>query len=212
MRTSVWLVRHGQTSYNKAGRYQGRSDPPLTEYGQQQAQAVARRLQRLSFTAALLSPCNRVYDTAAPILAGRSGVKVSEEPDWQETAHGGWEGLTYREVLDQYPDEVRTRFADDIDAKPAGGESLREVAERIQAAWDNLLEEHPNGRILVVTHATPVQLVLCTTFGVPISKHWRWRIDLGSVTCLDVYGDAVIARVINEVPHLLPLADDEDDV
>jgi 2,3-bisphosphoglycerate-dependent phosphoglycerate mutase/probable phosphoglycerate mutase len=203
MRTSVWFVRHGQTHFNQQQRYQSWSDSPLTSYGQQQAAALARRLQRLPFDVALVSPVGRTQATAATLLAERPTTQLVASPAWAETHHGRWEGLTYREVLARFPQEARARFASGADGKAQGGESLREVAQRIEQAWADVLHTYPAGRVLVVTHATPVQLVLCYVSGLSPEQHWRWRIDLGSVTCLDVYQSAVIVRMVNEVPRIM---------
>jgi broad specificity phosphatase PhoE len=214
MRTSVWLVRHGQTQSNLLRRYQGRGDSPLTPYGEQQMAALAVRLRPNPFGLALISPTARTRAMAEAILARRSGVLTQENPGWAESNHGRWEGMTYREVLASFPEEARARWAEGVNGRPLGGESLAEVAMRVGAAWRDLLERQRGGRVLVVTHATPIQIVLCAAFGLPPSEHWRWRIDLGSVTCLDVYAAGPIVRMVNEVPPLLaglgqPPPDDE---
>ncbi|NTV64491.1 MAG: histidine phosphatase family protein, partial [Oscillochloris sp.] len=82
------------------------------------------------------------------------------------------------------------------------GESLAEADARISDAWQRLLHEHTGGRILIATHATPIQLVLCASLGLDSAERWRWRIDLGSLTCLDVYPSGAIVRMVNAVPKL----------
>jgi 2,3-bisphosphoglycerate-dependent phosphoglycerate mutase/probable phosphoglycerate mutase len=205
MRTSIWLVRHGQTQFNKERRYQGRSDSALTLFGRLQAEALARRLRRVPFTVALHSPSQRTQHTADAILAAR-GVPLLAGAEWAEIDHGRWEGLTYAEVQERFPDEARTRFADALYGRVQGGESLAEVQARVSAAWGELLYSRPGGRILVVTHATPIRLVLCAVTGMPPADHWRWRVDLASVTAIDVYAAGPIIRMVNEVPPL-PLAE-----
>lgn len=202
MRTSVWLVRHGQTHHNLERRYQGRGDSPLTAYGQRQIAALAARLQRIPFTVALVSPAPRTQLTAQSILAGRRGMTVRLDGRWAETNHGRWEGLTYKEVLARYPDEARARWSEGINGRAQGGESLAEAYSRIAEAWRALLRDYAGGRVLVVTHATPIQLVLCECFGLAPARHWHWRVDLGSLTCLDIYPTGVITRMVNEVPRL----------
>ena len=76
------------------------------------------------------------------------------------------------------------------------------MAGRVAEGWAALLRQSPGGRMLVVTHATPIQLVLCAIAGMSPALHWRWRVDLGSVTALDVYGGGPIVRMVNEVPRL----------
>jgi 2,3-bisphosphoglycerate-dependent phosphoglycerate mutase/probable phosphoglycerate mutase len=202
MRTSVWLIRHGQTQANRERRYQSHSDSPLTSYGRRQVTALAARLRAIPFGVAIASPSERTRLAAEAILAGRQGVALREDPAWAEVDHGRWEGLTYAEVLARYPDEARARWSAGVHGKAEGGESLAEVSARIGDAWRALLRDHPGGRILIATHATPIKLIICASLGLDPQMHWRWRIDLGSLTCLDVYPSGAIIRMVNEVPRL----------
>lgn len=202
MRTSIWLVRHGQTELNKGRRYQSTTDSPLTLYGRQQAAALTRRLRRLPWTLVVVSPYERTRATAMTILAGRE-VPLVEDARWNETNHGRWEGMTFREVRVRFPHEAATRFSDPLHGRASGGESLAETTERVMDSLRALLHEHAGGRILVVTHATPIQLALCAVTNQLPTQHWTWRVDLGSVTALDAYGSSMIVRVVNEVPCLV---------
>lgn len=202
MRTSVWLIRHGQTQANRERRYQSYSDVSLTSYGRQQVAALAARLRPVPFNVIISSPSERTRFIAEAVLEGRRNVDLRTDPSWAEVHHGRWEGLTYNEVIARYPEEARVRWAGGINGKAEGGESLAEASARIGAAWRTLLREHSGGRILITTHATPIQLVLCTSFGLQPKEHWHWRIDLGSLTSLDVYPSGTIIRMVNEVPRL----------
>ncbi len=203
MRTSIWLVRHGQTQLNRERRYQGALDSPLTEYGALQAAALAARLRRTPFTEAAVSPSGRARATADALLAGRS-VARREDVRWAETRHGRWEGMTYDEVRRSFPDEAVARFADVLDGRPLGGESLAEVNRRVMDAWREILASPPGGRLLIVTHATPIQLALCSLGGLSPALHWRWRVDLASLTVIDVFGTSPIVRLVNETVKLSP--------
>lgn len=205
-RTSIWFVRHGQTQLNKERRYQSWSDSPMTDYGQQQAAAVALRLRRIPFDVILVSPVKRTRTTATMITDTRSSAPEPQEaPAWAELHHGRWEGLTYREVVERFPEESHQRFAHGAHGKAMGGESLAEVAARVLPAWETFTHIYPGGRVLVVTHATPIQLVLCAVVGMPITAHWHWRVDLGSITAFDVYPTGTIIRMVNEVSRLAQL-------
>jgi alpha-ribazole phosphatase len=171
--------------------------------GQASGSCVTLKLRRTPFDVALTSPRARTRRTAEAVLAGR-GVPLVADERWRESDHGRWEGLTYAEVVARFPAEARARFADGLHGRALGGESLAEVAARVAAGWQALLDEQRGGRILVVTHATPIQLVLCLLNGTSPAEHWRWRIDLGSITAIDVYGAAAIIRMVNEVARLAP--------
>jgi 2,3-bisphosphoglycerate-dependent phosphoglycerate mutase/probable phosphoglycerate mutase len=129
-------------------------------------------------------------------------VPIVEDVRWSEANHGRWERLTYSEVGQRFPDEAAARFADALHGRPQGGESLAEVAQRVGEGWRALLDQHPGGRMLVVTSATPAQLVLCLACDMSPEQLWRWRIDLGGLTALDVYGGTAIVRMVNEVPRI----------
>src|SRR5688500_10798145 len=142
MRTSIWLVRHGQTALNKERRYQGATDSPLTPYGQRQAEALARRLRGIPFGVAVVGAHLRTRATAATILQGRD-IPIVEDARWGEVDHGRWEGLTYAEVAERFPAEAAARFADALHGRPTDGECLAEVAQRVEAGWQALLQQYP---------------------------------------------------------------------
>ncbi|NTV66022.1 MAG: histidine phosphatase family protein, partial [Oscillochloris sp.] len=117
MRTSVWLIRHGQTEANRERRYQSYSDSPLTSYGRQQVTALAERLRPIPFGLIITSPRARTRLAAEAILAGRRAVELHEDAAWAEVNHGRWEGLTYAEVLARHPEEARARWAGGVHGK-----------------------------------------------------------------------------------------------
>lgn len=199
--TAVWLVRHPQTDWNKQRRYQGRSDRPLTPFGDDIGAAIARRLARLPFDAVVSSGLRRT-DGVAQAVAAQRGLVSSIDARWREVDHGLWEGLTYAEVMGRYPDQASGRWSDPWHSRAHGGESMGDLWERLQAAWDAQLTEYDGGRVLIVTHGTPIQLLLCSLLGVPFERHWQFRIDLGGITGLDLYPSGAIMRVVNEVPRL----------
>lgn len=196
----VWLVRHGQTDWNRAGRYQSYTDRPLTDYGRRQARALAAHFAGRRVDAVIHSGVSRTEAVARAIVGARHLPCLPSE-DWREASHGAWEGLTYAEVMQRYPEDAARRFADALNNAPAQGESLADMAERVMAAWRRLGYAYPGQRVVVVTHATPIQVVLCMLTGVPLRDHWRWRIDLGSVTAIDCYAGATILRAVNVVPR-----------
>ena len=201
--TVCWLIRHGQTAWNRESRYLSHTDLPLTGFGLQRAEAAGWRLRRQPLTAVVYSGLRRTEETALALASGRrTPPELEVDQDWRESDHGCWEGLTYAEVMEAYPREARARFADPWSNAPCGGESLAETNSRVLNAWRRLLGRHDGGRVAVVTHATPIQMALHHALGMSGVDYWRLRIDLGSISCVDLYPAAAIVRSINELPPL----------
>ena len=208
--TVCWLIRHGQTAWNREQRYQSRTDLPLTPFGLRQAEAIGHRLRRVPLTAILHSSLRQAEQTAARIVRTREKMAAVEADErWREASYGHWEGLRYREVMARFPDEAERRFADPWLAAPAEGETLAALHTRIGDAWRELLRRHDGERVAIVGQALPIQFVLCALLGIDRQSYWRVRIDLGSISCVDLYPAAAIVRNVNLVPPLLQLAQHE---
>jgi alpha-ribazole phosphatase len=201
--TVCWLIRHGQTARNREQRYLSRTDLPLTGLGIEQACAAGRRLSRQPLTAMIHSGLDHTKQTADLIVQGRTRrPEIEIEPGWREPGYGRWEGLTYHELMRDYAAEARERFADPWRVAPTGGETIAAAHRRVQIAWQDVLRHHDGGRIAIVSHALPIQLLLCELMAIHPEGYWRLRIDLGSLSCVDLYPSAAIMRMINEAPRL----------
>ncbi len=202
--TDVWLVRHTQTDWNRARRHQSHTDRGLTPFGEARAQAVAQRLHPLRFATIVSSGLSRT-DALTDLIAAhnRYAPPVLRDTRWREAGHGDWEGLTYAEVAARFADQAQQRFADTWTSRAHGGESTADLWARVEGAWDDLLQQYDGKRVLIVTHATPIQLLLCALLSVPWERSWQFRIDLGGITNLDLYPSGAITRVINEVPPII---------
>jgi probable phosphoglycerate mutase len=145
--TTIILARHGETDWNREGRFQGHADPPLNESGREQARQLAAALADEPVDAIYSSDLRRAHETAE-IVAGHKGMDVVVDRDLRERDVGEWSGLTLPEIEERYPDELR-RFREE---GVAVGESRDALAERIVAALRRIAAAHPRGTILVVTH------------------------------------------------------------
>lgn len=165
----LWLVRHGQTDWNIDGRIQGQSDVPLNAAGRAQAQALARELADVPFTAVYSSDLERARETAK-IIAAPHCLPVKIDVRLREINQGEWEGLNLIDIRERYDWEYRHNQSYSPDFRPPGGESAREVAERVQAAIEDIHKEHPNGAVLVVTHGLAAATVACRVKGVDLDQ------------------------------------------
>jgi alpha-ribazole phosphatase len=195
-------VRHGQTDWNLARRYLSHSDRLLTVFGQGQAAALARFFAGRKVDGVLHTGLARTQATAQAIIGARTIPHICDEA-WREANHGDWEGLTYTEVMQRMPTDAQQRFADPVHNAPRNGESLAHMAQRVWLAWQQLGQHFPRQRVVIVAHAGPIQALLCQLLHTPLHEHWRWRIDAGSATGIDVYPTTTIIRTINHVPRFL---------
>lgn len=190
------LARHGATEWNDEGRYQGRTDLPLSVRGIAQATQLGRWLTAEQPVTIIHSGTQRTSDTIAhaiPVFA----APVLADPRWSEIDHGVWEGLTYQDLIAQYPQQAYVHWADPWHVPAPQGETLAQVSARVQAAANDLLATYAGRTVLLVAHATSLQLLLCSLLGTPETHYWRWKLDLGSLSCLELYASGPIVNWLN---------------
>jgi 2,3-bisphosphoglycerate-dependent phosphoglycerate mutase/probable phosphoglycerate mutase len=201
MRTSIWLVRAGQSRANAERRFHGQADSPLTALGSAQSAQVAVQLRRQRIDAVYCAPQRATVQSAA-LLAPVCRSTPVIEAGWADQGLGVLTGLTRAAAHRDWPQSMADRLRDPLDAVAPGGEALATVAERIVVAWQQLVTRHRGQRVVIVTQATPIQIILCALVGTPLLQHWSWRIDNGSSTCVDLYGTTPIIRCVNATTAL----------
>jgi ribonuclease H / adenosylcobalamin/alpha-ribazole phosphatase len=202
--TRLILVRHGETEYTQQGRYSGRGDVPLSDEGEAQAMAAAGRVAGISrdVAAVVSSPLSRCTRTAELIASEVGGVPVTVMPDLIECDFGEWEGLTFSEVRRRWPAEMDAWLASPAVAPP-GGESFVAVGERVRAAQETLLSTYPKSVVVVVSHVSPIKLILRDALAATDAFLHRMFLDAAGVSTLDAWPDGGIAvRSVNETAHL----------
>ena len=201
--TVTRLLRHGQTPMSVQKRYAGRSDVPLTDLGVQQAAAAAKRLASAGLDVIVTSPLLRAVQTAEEVAAA-TGATVVTDDGFREADFGAWEGLTFAEAGERWPDELAAWMASP-DAAPPDGESFAMVALRVLAAADRLIETHRHERIVVVSHVTPIKTLVCRALLAPPEAMFRMNLDVASLTLIECHdnGSAVL-RSLNDTAHLRP--------
>ncbi len=157
--TSLVLIRHGETAANSQGVWQGSTDSPLNTRGLAQAERVAAHVkeQHAEASAVYASPLSRARETAAPI-ARTLNLEVRTDPGLSEFHLGDWEGKTYRELSGEH--RLWENMRRDPDFAPHGGESPRQVSDRICEALRRIHSDHPGERVIVVTHGGALSLAL----------------------------------------------------
>ena len=161
--TTLVLVRHGETDWNRDGRIQGQTDVPLNDRGREQARQLAEELVGSEFDAVYASDLARARETAE-IVAARTGLPVILDADLRELDFGAWEGLTAVEIRARWPGAFEQWATVGLD-RYDGGESHDQLAARVLAAARRLAATHQGEQILLVAHGGPLRALLMEAKG-----------------------------------------------
>ncbi|MFD8348134.1 bifunctional RNase H/acid phosphatase [Streptomyces coelicoflavus] len=199
------LLRHGETPLTPQKRFSGSggSDPSLSSVGREQAERVAASLARRgTIEAVVASPLARTRETAG-VVAARLGLEVAVDEGLRETDFGAWEGLTFGEVRDRYPEDLDAWLASP-DAEPTGGgESFAATGVRVAAARDRLVAAYAGRTVLLVSHVTPIKTFLRLALGAPPESLFRMELSAASLSAVAYYADGgASVRLFNETSHL----------
>jgi probable phosphoglycerate mutase len=165
----VVLWRHGQTAWNAEGRFQGQTDVGLDDVGRAQARQAAASLAHLAPTMLVSSDLARARDTAAE-LACATGLELRLDPDLRETHGGVFQGLTGRQIREQYPAEWASWASGDPHHRNPGGESRFDVAARMLAAVLRAADEVGDGLVVLATHGGAARLAVAQLIGLPLER------------------------------------------
>jgi broad specificity phosphatase PhoE len=170
--TTLLLARHGETDWNRARRWQGHADRPLTDRGRAQAAALAERLADIALDAVYSSDLRRARDTAEAVAAIQ-GVDVVELAELREVNVGSWEGLTRDEAEARLPDGLRRWRAGGTGWDD--GETYAEMSRRVLAAVERIATDHEGGRVLIVSHGGPIRAIHGAALGLDVEAYRRIR-------------------------------------
>jgi probable phosphoglycerate mutase len=201
--TTFLLLRHGETEHTREKRFSGSggADPALSATGRGQAAAAAAVLAARGADAVVTSPMARARETAEPV-ASALGLPIRVEEDLRECAFGEWEGLTFAEVEEGWPDEV-TAWLAATDVAPPGGESFDAVAARVARARDRLIARYAGRLVVVVSHVTPVKTLVRLALEAPPQALYRMELSPASLTTVQWFPDGNASlRAFNDTAHL----------
>jgi broad specificity phosphatase PhoE len=199
--TRLLLLRHGQTQLSVQRRYSGHGDPELTPLGLAQAAGAAARIGRLDGVAAVLtSPLRRARQTAEAV-ASATGTPLHVRERLVETDFGAWEGLTFVEARDRDP-ELHAEWLGSEEVAPPGGESFAAVGRRVDAELAEILQEYPGATVVLVTHVTPIKMLLRDALQAGPAVLYRLHLDLAALSIVDFYPDGgASVRLVNDTGH-----------
>lgn len=170
--TTLLLARHGESDWNRARRWQGFADRPLTERGHAQATELAERLADIALDAVYSSDLQRARETAAAV-ARAQGLEATPLPTLREVNVGSWQGLTRDEAERCFPDGFRRWRAGGTGWDD--GESYGEMSARVLAAVDEIAHRHDGGRVLIVSHGGPIRAIHAAALGFEVEAYRRIR-------------------------------------
>lgn len=197
----LFLVRHGITAWNAAGRYQGQIDIPLNEEGLQQAQAARERLRAEHFTACYTSALSRARLTAEVILEAHA-CPITETPDLNEMNYGDWEGLTRAEILERYGSDWERLLADPLHAAPTHGESRLDLQRRAEHVVQLFDSEPDDSCLLVVSHGGTIRAIISHYLHLPLAEARRLRLDNTAISIIDSFDGKGVLVLMNDTAHL----------
>lgn len=196
--TIFYLIRHGETEWNRSGRWQGHADVPLTEAGRAQADQLAARLhdEAVQLDRIYSSDLSRALDTARTI-AGRFDLPVQLLPELREINVGSWSGMTRAEILAQYPGALTTVF------HPPDGESREDFIERVGSVLVRLAEQHPDEHLALVTHGGTVRGMIQYLYALR-GQHDQQVGYVGNTSITEVHLDRSDWQImrLNDIEHI----------
>lgn len=192
------IVRHGESEWNRIGRYQGQQDAPLSELGARQAEALAGRLQREPLDAIFSSPLQRAAKTAEAIARYHPSVPFDHVGALLEIGHGEWEGLLADEVIVRYGEGLREWRNHPTRSQMPSGESFSNVLKRVLDFKERLCAEYPNRNVLISTHDVVVKILVADALGMNMDRINRIWVTNASISVIE-YGD--------DLPYLVSLSE-----
>lgn len=228
MVTTLYMVRHGATEGSDAKRYKGSIDVPLSEKGVEQIKRLSEYVVQYclkgsnNLSAVYCSPLIRSLKSAE-IIAKPFGIKPVVIPDLRERSFGIWEGMSFDEISEKYPEEFKAWADNPVKFSPMQGESTLEVRDRVVKALNKILEKHSvqnssklfnivqNGaalnnveqslttlnNIVVVAHGGVNRIMLCYLLGVPLENIFRIEQDFAALNIIEFWDNYPVVKLIN---------------
>lgn len=203
MSLTLCLFRHGRTTWNALGKYQGQTDTDLDDLGKAQARAVGMRCREMGPKALYTSDLTRCRDVAAQVQS-LTGLEPIADVRLREVDFGAWAGNTRDEIKQKFPDEYAAWRSGDQTVRPGGGESATILRGRVSGFIEEIRNIHDEGLVVAVSHAAWIRSAV------------RWALGghlpgigtptQGSLTVLTLGKDLITLETFNDRGHLLTLS------
>ena len=183
----LYLIRHGETDYNNALRFQGQTDIPLNQKGIEQAEKAAEFFRDIPLQAIYTSTLIRAK-TTAEIIAGVKGMDVQETDALREMSFGIWENMNSKDIQKKYAKEWKDFFASPARTTIPQGESMSDVQKRAYPTVQEILDKYPEGDVAFVAHGGIIRVLMCTMLGLDLNRAWHLHVGNASITCFYYWG------------------------
>ncbi|MDD2370733.1 MAG: histidine phosphatase family protein [Firmicutes bacterium] len=197
----IYLIRHGETSWNLEERFQGTTNTDLTKTGLKQGKLLAKSLERTTFKNIYTSPLNRARITAE-FIGDKTNCIVQEDLDFKEISFGDWEGLTTTQIRNKYP-WMDKWFIDPSLYDIPNSDNLNEEKNRLKERLIKIANESKGHNTAIVSHAGIIRLSLLAALDLPLSYYWRFVFGNTSITILEYYNGIFLLKSLNDTSHLL---------
>lgn len=195
--TKVYLVRHGETDYNKMGCYYGWTDCSLAQEGIKQSQALRKSFENIQYDVMLSSDLKRAAETAN--IINRSPREIMVDKRLRELNFGQWEGKSYEEIATEYTEHWNLWIEDFENATPTEGESFVTMYNRICEYMDEVLNLYKDKSIVIVSHNGSLRIIVAYLLGLPLEKIWSFNFDHGKYSLLEVNEGHCSIKGINNI-------------
>ncbi len=199
--TRIFLVRHGQTEWNRTHKFQGRSDVPLNDEGRKQVKATAMVLKDIAFDAVYASPLSRAVETAKLILSYHPSLPLIEEEGFIEMELGDFDGMEAQQWMTDYQDFMKAWRDNPGKMKMPGpnGECLEEVQARAIKALDDIVSRYgSDSTLLICSHNFVILSILCKAKGISLNQFRTLRQDTAAFSVIRKSGDQYTVEIMNE--------------
>jgi len=200
-RTRIYLVRHGQVEGHEKKRYNGHVNVSLTQLGREQSDRVCDCLVDIPLDAVYSSDLDRSR-YCAELIAAAHNLTASTYESLRELNIGDWEGRTWDELQEAYPEDWQERQRDLVNFQVPGGESLQDAADRIRPTILKIIANHPDSNVALVAHGGANRIILLDAIGAPLKQAFSIEQDYGCVNIIDYFVDGnSVVKLLNGTAH-----------
>jgi len=219
MVTVLYLIRHGETEGAETRRYKGTIDVPLSENGMRQIEKLSSCLvKEINNSSNPPSPTllkeekgrllKAVYCSylsravkSAELIAKPHSLKPVIVPALRERYFGIWEGMSFDEIKEKYPEEFTAWAGNPLEFSPMEGESTMEVKDRVINAMNTIIQNHSGERIAIVSHGGVIRVILCYILGVPLENIFRFEQDYAALNIIEFWDTHPVVKLMNGTIH-----------